>query len=305
MSESNDIQQNNEQLLNDIQSLQKIEQQLFDSLETNTNLTTKQQQQIIEKMNQLSNMRINLYQTLSGVNNYFQNALTSSQGTLTSQTAAIGIVENELNQSKRRLAILEAEKNNKIRLVQINDYYGNKYAEHSNLMKIIIFTLVPVILLAILNNKGILPNTIYFILIVIIAAIGGYFFWIRFGSIITRDNMNYQSYDWYFDASKAPSASGSSDSDPWASTNVGSCIGSACCSDGQTYDESLDQCLGSSTLETTTNTTTSSTTSTTEGFVTESMVANILSKGSLNKYNNEIIYDGDNRVKANPSNSFY
>jgi hypothetical protein len=303
MSESNDIQQNNEQLLNDIQSLQKIEQQLFDSLETNTTLTTKQQQQIIEKMNQLSNMRINLYQTLSGVNNYFQNALTSSQGTLTSQTAAIGIVENELNQSKRRLAILEAEKNNKIRLVQINDYYGDKYAEHSNLMKIVIFTLVPVILLAILNSKGVLPNTIYFVLIVIIAAIGGYFFWIRFGSIITRDNMNYQSYDWYFDASTAPSSSGSSDSDPWASTNVGTCIGSACCSDGQTYDESLDQCLGTSTLQTTTNTTTT-TTSTTEGFVTESMVADILSKGSLTKYNNEVIYDGDNRVKANPLNIF-
>jgi hypothetical protein len=303
MSESNDIQQNNEQLLNDIQSLQKIEQQLFDSLETNTTLTTKQQQQIIEKMNQLSNMRINLYQTLSGVNNYFQNALTSSQGTLTSQTAAIGIVENELNQSKRRLAILEAEKNNKIRLVQINDYYGDKYAEHSNLMKIVIFTLVPVILLAILNSKGVLPNTIYFVLIVIIAAIGGYFFWIRFGSIITRDNMNYQSYDWYFDASTAPSSSGSSDSDPWASTNVGTCIGSACCSDGQTYDESLDQCLGTSTLQTTTNTTTTST-STTEGFVTESMVADILSKGSISKYNNEVIYDGDNRVKANPLNIF-
>lgn len=300
MSESNDIQQNNEQLLNDIQSLQKIEQQLFDSLETNTNLTAKQQQQIIEKMNQLSNMRINLYKTLSGVNNYFQNALTSSQGTLTGQTAAIGIVENELNQSKRRLAILEAEKNNKIRLVQINDYYGDKYAEHSNLMKIIILTLVPVILLAILNSKGFLPNTIYFILIVIIAAIGGYFFWIRFGSIITRDNMNYQSYDWYFDASKAPSASGSSDSDPWASTNVGTCIGSACCSDGQTYDESLDQCLVTSTLQTTTTTN-----STTEGFITESMVADILSKGSLTKYNNEVVYDGDSRVKANPSNSFY
>ena len=301
MSESNDIQQNNEQLLNDIQSLQKMERQLFDSLETNSNLTTKQQEQIIEKMNQLSNMRINLYKTLSGVNNYFQNALASSQGTLSGQSAAIGIVENELNQSKRRLAILETEKNNKIRLVQINDYYGDKYAEHSNLMKVVIFTLVPIILLAILNSKGILPNTIYYILIVIIAAIGGYFFWMRFGSIITRDNMNYQSYDWYFDASKAPSASGSSDSDPWASSNIGTCVGNACCSDGQIYDESLDQCVGSSTVQTTTNTTTSSTT---EGFVTESMVADILSKGSLTKYKNEVIYDGDNRVKANSSNSF-
>ena len=54
-------------------------------------------------MNQLSNMRINLYQTLSGVNSYYQNALSSSQGTLKEQTAAIYIVENELNTAKRRL----------------------------------------------------------------------------------------------------------------------------------------------------------------------------------------------------------
>lgn len=292
MSGSNDIQQNNEQLLNDIQSLQKMEKQLFSSLETNTKLTTQQQKEIVQKMNQLSNMRINLYKTLSGVNNYFKNALTSSQGTLSEQTAAISIVESELNQAKRRLAILEAEKNNKIRLVQINDYYGDKYAEHSNLMKIIIFTLVPIIILAILNNKGILPNTIYFILLAIIAAIGGYFFWKRIGSIITRDNMNYQTYDWYFNAEVAPTGSSGNVDDPWASNiNMGTCIGDSCCSDGQTYDESLNQCVGTSTV---TNT---------ESFITEGMVNDVLIKGS-NKYKTDVTLNGDERVKPSSSKSF-
>jgi hypothetical protein len=78
-TDSNDSQQTNEQILNDIQTLQTMEQQLFSNLENNPNLTTQQQQQLVEKMNQLSNMRINLYQTLSGVNNYYQNALNSSQ----------------------------------------------------------------------------------------------------------------------------------------------------------------------------------------------------------------------------------
>ena len=152
MTDQTEIQQNNEQLLNDIQSLQTMEQQLFNSLETNPNLTTSQQQQIVEKMNQISNMRINLYKTLSQVNNFFHNSLSSSQGTLQEQTAAIGIVENELNKSKRRLQILEQEKNNKIRLVEINNYYGDKYGEHSQIMKIVIFTLIPIIILVVLNN---------------------------------------------------------------------------------------------------------------------------------------------------------
>ncbi len=292
MSESNDVQQNSEQILNDIQSLQTMEKQLFDSLETNPNLSTDQRQKIVEKMNQISNMRLNLYQTIGGISTYFQNALTSSQGTLTSQVAAISIVENELNRSKKRLAILEAERNNKVRLVQINDYYGDKYAEHGALMKIIIFILVPILILAILNNKGILPNTIYFILLAIIAAIGGYFFWMRFLSIIRRDNMNYQAYDWPFNPGAAPSSSTNEEDDPWKSDNIGSCIAEACCSDGQTYDESLDQCIGNSTVE-----------STTESFITESMVNDVLTKGS-NKYKTDVTLNGDERVKPSTSESF-
>ena len=269
MSGLPNVQQNNEQILNDIQSLQQMEQQLFNSLETNTTLTTEQQQKIVEKMNQLSNMRINLYQTLSGVNNYFENALNTSIGSLKQQVVAIGIVESELNKAKRRLEILEEEKNNKIRLVEINTYYGDKYAEHAQLMKIIIFTLIPIIILGLLNNKGILPSMIFNILLIIISVIGAYFFWRRFASIITRDNMNYQEYDWYFDPNSAPTGS-SSNSDPWASSlNYGTCIGDACCSDGMTYDASMNQCVPSTTTTATTTSTATTTANATESFVNQ------------------------------------
>jgi hypothetical protein len=282
------ISQNNEQILNDIQTLQQMEQQLFNNLETNSSLTPQQQQDIVEKMNQISNMRINLYQTLSGVNSFFQNALSSSVGTLQEQTVAIGIVENELNQAKKRLKALEAEKNNKIRLVEINDYYGDKYAEHSQLMKIIIFTLVPVIILAILNNKGILPNFIYYALLVIICIVGAYFFWIRYFSIISRDNMNYQEYDWYFNAATAPSDSSTSANDPWMSNiNLGTCVGQQCCSNGQLWDASLNQCIGTSTVET---------------FMTEGMVEKMLTKKQPGKYNNDYVI-GDS-YQAPMSKSF-
>jgi len=292
MTDQTEIQQNNEQLLNDIQSLQTMEQQLFNSLETNPNLTTSQQQQIVEKMNQISNMRINLYKTLSQVNNFFHNSLSSSQGTLQEQTAAIGIVENELNKSKRRLQILEQEKNNKIRLVEINNYYGDKYSEHSIFMKTIIFTLLPIIILAILNSKGFLPNMIYYILLSIIAAVGSYFLWMRYFSIISRDTMEYQTFNWSFDPKTAPSSSTTNVDDPWASkiTNIGTCIGSACCSDGQTYDSVTDKCIDNDT-------------NTTETFITESMVQQALTKGS-NKYKTDVTLNGDDRVQPKEPDSF-
>lgn len=77
MSDNSNVQNNNQQILNDIQSLQIMEQQLVNSLESNPNLTSTQQQDIIKKINQISNMRINLYKTLSGVNGFFQLALNS------------------------------------------------------------------------------------------------------------------------------------------------------------------------------------------------------------------------------------
>jgi len=218
MSSSNsplpNIRDNNSQILSDIQSLQSIEGKLYDSLEQNAYLSTTQQQQIVQKINEISKMRINLYETLSGVNTFFQDALVNSRGTLTDQTAAIGIVEDELNKSKKRLELLEADKYNKIRLVEINGYYGAKYSEHTDLMKIIIFILLPILILAMLNKNGILPNSFYYVLVMLIALVGSVFLWKRMWSIWHRDPMNYQEYDWEFNPKSAPGPNGSQ-KDPW------------------------------------------------------------------------------------------
>jgi len=285
MGRQPNISQNNEKILDDIQMLQQMEQNLFNNLETNTSLTPQQKQEIVEKMNQISNMRINLYQTLSGVNNFFENALSSSVGTLREQSVAIGIVENELNHAKKSLEALESEKNNKIRLVEINDYYGDRYAEHSKLMKIIIFTLVPVIILAIINNKGFLPNKIYYILLIIVCLIGAYFFWRTYFSIIYRDNMNYQEYSWGFNPADAVKGTEIVGPDPWLSNmNLGTCIGQQCCSNGQKWSSSLNQCVGASKVESFVT----EEMGMTEG-MTEGMVEKMLTKTEQGKFKSDYV----------------
>jgi len=292
----------NDQILNDIQSLQKFEQQLFNNLESSTNLSVEEQQKIIEKINQISNMRINLYKTLSNVNNFFENSLTSSIGTLKEQSVAIGIVESELNRSKKRLEILEAEKNNKIRLIEINNYYGDKYTEHSQLMKIVIFTLIIIIIISFIYNKGFIPIMVYKFLIFIISIIGGVNFMYRYFSIISRDNMNYQEYNWKFDPNNEMSSTTTTvtTSDPWASLNTyGTCIGESCCSPGQTYDSTLNLCV----LPTATSTATSAATSASAAAVSkESFISNILTKTQPNKYKDD--YNMRPNYEPNKSNSF-
>ena len=289
--------ENNEQILNDIQNLQQLEQEVFNTLETNTSLSSTEKEDLISKINDLSNFRINLYQTLGGVNGFFNNALSSSLGTLKEQTVAIGIVESELNRAKSRLEILEEERNNKIRLIEINEYYGDKYDEHAQLMKIIIFTLLPVIILTFMYNKGILPNMIYMFLIIVISIIGAVYLWKRYASIITRDNMNYQEYDWYFDPN-ASSGSATTTSDPWLSTSfgtLGTCIGQACCSTGLVYDSSSNQCV-----DVTSTSTNANTTSVQESFET---INKVLTKQQPGKYKTD--YDLSDDYKAPLSNSIF
>jgi len=235
--------QNIQNMLNDIQSLQQLEQEMFQNLENNTSLTVQQRKQIVDKINNISNMRINLYKTLGNINQFYKKSLLTSQDTLVEQTNAISVVERELNRVKSKMAILEDEKNNKMRLVQINTYYSDKYEEQSQLMKYLLYTMIPFIILIFIYKRGILPNKLFYILIIMVSIIGGWFIVKTWISIVSRSNMNYQEYEWYFDPSKISTGKTSNeDSDPW-SVDVGTCVGAECCSENQTYDSVNNICI--------------------------------------------------------------
>jgi hypothetical protein len=239
---------NNEKILKDIKSLQNIEQDLFKTLETNPFITSEEQKKILKKINSISQMRIDLYQTLGDVNSIYKNTLIHSRETLRQETFAIAIIEKQLNEAKKKLKRLEYEKNNKVRLIEINDYYGEKYNEHSILMKYIIFMLVPIIIISFLFNRGFLPKFVFYFLLILISVIGSVFIVYRLLSIWTRDNMNYQEYLWSFNIKNAPTVikKNGGNSDPWLSGSglgIGTCVGSNCCTTGMTYDNNLDKCI--------------------------------------------------------------
>ena len=109
---SPDVETNNQQILNDIQSLQSIESNLFNKLEANPNISLQDRSDLMQKINEISEMRINLYKTLGDMSVFFQASLENSQGTLSNQTQTIGIVEEELKKARMNLKVLEEEKNN-------------------------------------------------------------------------------------------------------------------------------------------------------------------------------------------------
>ena len=233
----------NEQILNDIQKLQNIEKDLFSSLE-NPQIQPQESTKIISKINDISQMRLNLYKLLGNLNSNYKNNLTNSREVLSEQNTAVEIVETELNRLKKRLAAIEEEKNNKIRLIEINTYYEQSYDDHANLMKLFIYILIPVIVISILFKFNIIPSSIYTVLNVIILLVGVVLLWMNYSKIYMHDKLNYPEYAWTFDASSAPTPDANTDtSDPWGSGLGSSCVGSACCTSGTTFDTTLGKCV--------------------------------------------------------------
>jgi hypothetical protein len=266
------MQERNEQTLSDIKNLQQIEEELYDSLDMNTSSTTmtpEQKNTIISKINEISQMRINLYANLKDMYSFFQKNVSSSNTTLAEQMMAIDIVENELNDSKRKLQLLEDDKNNKLRLVEINTYYGKKYNAHSGIMKTIVVMCIPILIVSILANNGILPNNITALIIAIIIIIGVIYIGSQIIDMSNRDNMNFDEYNWAFNTADAPSDGTSSNpTDPWVIPTI-TCIGQQCCDQYATYDPSQNMCIENTT------------TSTTEGMATFSK-----SNGLFSNYSN-------------------
>jgi hypothetical protein len=243
---SSDLQERNLQTLNDINNLRKIETQLYENL-NNINLSESEKQLIMRRINELLQIRINLYATLKDYYSSFQKNVASSRNVLSEQVTAIDIIENELEESKRRLQLIEEEKNNKLRLVSINTYYGKKYNAQKSIMQTIALICVLIIILSVLRNKELLPPKLYVVLIGIIIIIGLFNIGSKIIDLSNRDNMNFDEYNWYFNKSLAPTTntivdSGETSYDPWRIPSV-TCIGQECCYEGSTYDSTQNKCI--------------------------------------------------------------
>jgi hypothetical protein len=120
------------------------------------------------------------------------------------QGYATTIVNNESVGMEYKVANLDQEQANKLRLIEINNYYSEQYLDRTNIMKSIILVCIPLIILTILKNKGLLSKNIFTLLIIIIIVVGGIYLFKLFLKAVSHNNMQYQQYDWNFNINAAP-----------------------------------------------------------------------------------------------------
>lgn len=251
--------------LDGLSQLQTQEQELYQQLETPT-LTAEERATLIGQVNSLSQQRIALYTNLK--TQYVQSQQTSilHDQTLDQSMMAISVLENALDQSKRKLNQLENQQFNKLRLVEINTYFGKRNQAHSNVMITVIYICIPVIILLVFAQHGILPPNLTKFFLGIVFIWGTWKLGEQLIDMSNRSAMNWDEYQWEFNPANAPSplplssnSSNSNSSNPWTVSSL-TCIGSACCDPTTaTYDATQNKCIPNTTS---TSSTTSSTTST-------------------------------------------
>lgn len=245
----NSFSERNKQVLLGILQLQQTEKELYANLEI-PNLSVEERQRIINQINELSQMRIDMYSNLRNLYSSYQTNSSNLDTALNTQIQTINLMEDELNQVKIHLNAIDQMKVNKLRTVEINNYYAKRYNAYKNIMFVISISCIPILLLTILSNNSVIPSNIYGLLVSLISVIASYFIFKQYLDISNRDNINWDSYSWYFDKSKAPKPEDSSQEttsdetyDDTTNEEVEPCVGSSCCQSGTTYDENLNSCV--------------------------------------------------------------
>ena len=245
------IQNGNQSLIDNIKQLQTMEQDLYNEVQVlaaNPGNDAKQNV-LIARINQLSQLRISLFASLQQMATSSQATLATSRVDLVDQMTLIGVVEEELNNAKKLMNQTDNIKNNKVRLVEINTYYGKRYRAYTELMKILINVFVPILLIGILQKKSLIPFNIAPALIGLILVLGAYFFIKKFMDISKRDNMDFDQYDRTYQTKPTteyvPEPPPVKNDESW---NFGfGCIDNGCCSTGMQYDKKLRKCVNAAT----------------------------------------------------------
>jgi hypothetical protein len=298
---------NNEMIQQDLtredQTLQTVGQiddqiqSIYNNLETlsvQQNPNLDKQTQMLHKIEELQQLKSSLYVSIN--NNYTatQANVAQSRNSLVDETAVNGIIGQELKNTNKNLSTLEEARFNKVRMAEINNYYSDKYGAQTNVMKTIVYFCIPILILGILMKKEFISKNIATALIGILVGFAIIVALFQVTDISNRSNMVFSEYDFPFNPDNVNLNSKGNNADQPKIPDYGmSCIGEACCPNGNNFgtmwDNTQKKCVTPNYED-----------SQTEGFVGERCLQNSFDKADFNV---NIFKNNNQEVKGYTDNS--
>ena len=268
-----------DQTLKTISQIDTQIQHIYNNLEAlsvKANPDLNKQNQMLQKIQELQQLKSSLYTSLSNSYSSTQANVAEARHSLVDEIAVGGLVKSELSHVKHNLSSLEQARYNKVRMAEINNYYGEKYEAQTSVMKTIVYFCIPILILGILMKKDIISSNIALSIIGVLVGLAIVIAIFQAIDIARRDNMNFSEYRFPFDPESVDLNSDSNDDDqPTQQDYTLSCVGEACCPDGNDFgtvwDTSQKKCVTPNYED-----------SHTEGFVGEKCLQNSFDKADFN-----------------------
>jgi hypothetical protein len=233
-------------IIDNINNLQQIENELYAKLSSDTSLDPAGRAEIVSQINNLAKARGDLYNNMNDFSSQIETVAGERRNALVQNSVAVSVIQDQIQNSQQTLSGLEEDKSNKMRLVEINNYYGKKYEFQTEIMKIIILTCVPVLIISILLKKGFIPNMIATGLIIIVISVGLIVTGHKVIDLNKRNKFNFDQYDHPFNpyAVQTSKTENTNLSDVNKMSFATSCLGPSCCTEGQTtWDQATGKCI--------------------------------------------------------------
>ena len=193
------LEEKHQTTVKNISELQEMEKYMYQNLEklnTGGNATQVEQEQILNRINELTQMRINLFNQLKNTYTSSTEELNDSRHALADQITLVGVIEEELNKTKANYKNLLNDKNNKLRMVEIGTYQAQRYSAHVGVMKIVATCSLIVLIFSVLYKKDLLPSSITTGGIITTAAVGLILIIRKVIDLSRRSNFVYDQYTW-------------------------------------------------------------------------------------------------------------
>lgn len=222
-----------------VAKLQQMETDLYTSLDKGVSQNEKADS--LKKIKQLSEMRNNLLLNMKDNFLFLQNNVSDSRNYLVNDLTNIGVAEQELNNTKKELESMEQEKTEKMRKIQMNTYYTEKYTAYIHIMKMVIYLCIPLVIIGLLDKFHFIPNYMLNYLIGINFGIIAVYVFIGCWDIYSRDDMNFNEYNISTD-DNPPLKNTNNDAKLAKQKTAPTCVGNQCCTQGMVYDITKQKC---------------------------------------------------------------
>lgn len=186
----------------------------------------------------------NLYQVAAEITGLNKSADAVAADYENSRNLLSGFASEQLAEATANAEELISANDGKKRMIELNTYYSKRFNAQAGVVKLFIYTCVPVLILAILANAGLIPTTIAGFIIVIIIVTGLIYIYAAVSDINRRSKMNFDEYEWEFDPSRVGVISNPNYvSKGGMGAGIGSgCVNGNCCGPNTLWDPNNGIC---------------------------------------------------------------